>query len=69
MNFRITVVVALTAALASCTTDQMTRNVYEGVRANNAAVKPAPPEQAPQRPADYEVYERERKALGNRPGQ
>ena len=57
------------AAVCGCTTQEVSRHVYEGVKSSNEARKPVTPENtAPRLPA-YDDYERERRALSVPRGQ
>ena len=51
------------ALLSGCTTGQISRNVYEGVKNRNEALRSAPPEYTLPRAPGYDDYERERRSL------
>ena len=59
-------VIALSGTLSSgCTTEQLSRNVYDGIRTQNEMLRSAPPDYAASRALSYDAYERERRRLGN----
>jgi hypothetical protein len=54
---------SLAGLLGGCTTQEAARNVYEGTRNRNEALKSRPEEDSSPRTPSYEEYERERRAL------
>jgi hypothetical protein len=68
--FSLFLVAAVCAALlGACTTQELSRNVYNGVKNRNEALKSAPPDYSSPRAPGYDEYERERRALsGSEPG-
>jgi hypothetical protein len=54
------------ALLCGCTTEQISRNVYEGVKNHNEAIHSAPPDYTAPRAPSYDDYDRERRALEKR---
>jgi len=55
--------------LGACTTQELSRNVYNGVKNRNEALKSTPPDYSAPRAPGYDEYERERRALsGSEPG-
>ena len=56
--------IAVCAVLScSCTTEQASRNVYEGVKSRDETLHSRPPENSSPRAPTYEEYDRERRAL------
>ncbi len=47
--------------LCACTTEQVSRNVYEGTKARNESLKSTPLEQGKSPSMSYEEYEKERR--------
>lgn len=66
---RIAAIILVTAAFCAltsgCMSDNIARNVYEGVKNRNEALTSAPPDYSAPRAPDYDDYERERRALAN----
>ena len=52
--------------LNGCTTEQISRNVYDGVKNRNEALKSTPPDYTAPRAPSYDEYDRERRGLENR---
>ena len=58
------VIVAVASVLLSgCTTRQISRNVYEGVKNRNGALRSTPPDYTTPRAPSYDDYDRERRDL------
>jgi hypothetical protein len=55
------VALALLPTLAACTTEQVSRGVYEGSRAYNKSVESTPLEKSKNELPDYDQYEKERR--------
>jgi len=51
------------ALLGGCTTEQISRNVYDGVRNRNETLRSTPPDYTLPRALSYDDYERERRSL------
>jgi len=51
------------ALLCGRTTEQISRNVYEGIKNHNEAIHSAPPDYTAPRAPSYDDYERERRGL------
>jgi hypothetical protein len=49
--------------LCACTTQEISRNVYDGVKNHNDALKSTPPNDSSPRVPSYDDYDRERRAL------
>jgi hypothetical protein len=61
------VTAALFALLASgCTTHELSRNIYEGIRTHEESLKSTPLEKPGTASPSYDEYERERRALSPR---
>jgi hypothetical protein len=58
--FRFAMTALLAAALSACTTEQMSRNLYEGVRAHNESFKSTPMESKSELPS-YDEYDKARR--------
>ena len=55
--------VALTCLVmqcAACASDQLSRNIYDGVGAHNESLKSTPMDQSKGEPLTYDQYQRER---------
>lgn len=58
-----TLIVAFgTVAVSACSTEQVSRNVYEGIKAHNESYKSVPMERTKGEGLSYDQYEKERKA-------
>jgi hypothetical protein len=58
-----TLIVAFgTVAVSACSTAEVSRNLYEGVKARNESYKSTPMERTKGEGLSYDQYERERKA-------
>ena len=66
-RLRLSVVAIYVGMLWGCTTQEVSRNVYDGVKNHNEALKSTPPEDSSPRVPSYEEYDRERRAL-SKPG-
>jgi hypothetical protein len=51
-------------ALSGCTTEELSRNVYEGARVHNESLKSTPLENPRTEPTPYDQYEKERRDGG-----
>jgi hypothetical protein len=61
------VAVALLALLAcGCTTHELSRNIYEGIKTHEDSLKSTPLEKPGTASPSYEEYERERRSLSPR---
>lgn len=60
---RAIVAVALSALLGACTTQEFSRNVYEGARAYDESLRSTPREQSRAPLPGFDEYDRERRAL------
>lgn len=49
--------------LCGCSTQEISRNVYEGVRLHNEALRSAPPDHSALRAPGFDDYDRERRRL------
>jgi len=47
--------------LSGCTTEELSRNVYEGARVHNESLKSTPLENPRTEPTPYDQYEKERR--------
>jgi hypothetical protein len=56
-------VAVCTVLSCGCTTEEASRNVYEGVKSRDETLHSRPPENSSPRAPTYEEYERERRAL------
>ena len=62
MKRRLVLAVAFASqALAACTTDQLSRGIYEGSRAYNKSVETTPLEKSKNELPSYDQYEKERR--------
>ena len=62
MNKILVFAIAVAAALSSaCTTEQISRNVYEGIRVHNESLESTPMEKMKGRTMSYDEYEKERR--------
>ena len=51
-----------TVAISACSTEQVSRNLYEGIKAHNESYKSTPMERTKGEGLSYDQYEKERKA-------
>jgi hypothetical protein len=64
MTPRALCLVAIVGALVcGCTTQELSRGVYDGAKNRNDALKSAPPDVTSPRAPSYDDYDRERRAL------
>ena len=49
--------------LRGCTSEQLSRNIYEGTKNRNEALHSTPPDYTAPRAPGYDDYERERRGL------
>jgi hypothetical protein len=59
--------VAAAGVLSGCAKEELSRNVYEGVRVHNESLKSTPLENPRTEPTPYDQYEKERRAGGSSP--
>ena len=55
--------ILLSGFLCSCTTQEISRNFYEGIKDRNRTVRSMPPEESSGPTLNYDEYKRERKKL------
>ena len=60
---RLCMIAVCTTLSCGCTTQEASRNVYEGVKSRDETLHSRPPENSSPRAPTYEEYERERRAL------
>lgn len=60
------VIAMLGALLSGCATEQISRNVYDGVKNRNETLRSTPPDYTSPRAPSYDDYDRERRSLQER---